>query len=77
MQGNGLLAIVPRSDAPIFLRWLAFGIPHSLVSQMIPAEGEVNHNSDEFGFKTKLIMLLGEIMKTTNDEERVALASCG
>ncbi len=28
MQDSGLLAIVPRSDAPIFLRWLAFAIPH-------------------------------------------------
>ncbi len=44
---------------------------------MIPAEGEVNHNSDEFTFKTKLIMLLGEIKKVMNDKERVALASCG
>ncbi len=37
----------------------------------------MNHNSDEFTFKTKLIMLLGEIMKVMNDKERVALASCG
>ena len=43
---------------------------------MTPAEGEVNHNTDEFVFKTKEIMLLGEIMKVMNDEERVALASC-
>ncbi len=77
MQDNGLPAIVSRSDAPIFLRWLAFAIPLSLVDHMISAEGEVNHNTNEFVFKTKLIMLLGEIMKILNEKDRVALASCG
>ena len=43
---------------------------------MIPAEGEVNQDTDEFVFRTKLIMLPGEIMKVMIDKERVALASC-
>ncbi len=77
MQDSGLLAIVPRSDALIFLIWLAFAIPLSLVDHMIPAEGEVNQDTDEFVFKTKFIMLLVEFMKVMNNKERAALASCG
>ena len=46
MQDSGLSAIVPRSDAPMFLRWLAFAIPLSLVDHMVPAEGEVSHDAD-------------------------------
>ncbi len=44
---------------------------------MIPAEAEANHDTEEFVFQTKLIMLIGEIMKVMNNKERVALATCG
>ena len=47
MQDSGMLAMVPRSDEPIFLRRPAFATRLSLMNHMIPAEGEVNHNSEE------------------------------
>ncbi len=59
-------------DALIFLKWLASAIPVALSDQLIPPGGEITRSAENLDFCSKLVRLLGEVMKVATDQDRIA-----